>query len=134
MSQLNELSKVNSRVKLHRFNISYSSRSFHLVQCFLKVFLREKHILVHQCETARKHQQGRGRIFFLMLCSSSWRVYEAIFCLCRHCPNRFYSLLKTINRLKLTSILSNSSNVQSLLWVNWKRKVVNIVWGHIINT
>ena len=64
MSELNELSKVNSHVKLHRFSISYSSYSFHLVQGFLKVFLREKHILVHQCETARKHQQGRGRKFF----------------------------------------------------------------------
>ena len=45
------------------------------------VIFARKHILVYQCETVRKHQQGRARIFFLILCSKSWRVYEAIFCL-----------------------------------------------------
>ena len=55
MSELNELSKVNSHVKLHRFNISYSSCSFHLVQCFLKVILRENwYINVKQQENINK--------------------------------------------------------------------------------
>ena len=101
---------------------------------FFKTFLHEKNFSVYQCETVRDHQQGRARIFFLILCGKRWRVYEAIFCLWRHCLNRFYSLLKAaIIKLKLTSILINSSYVQSLLWVNRKRKMVNIAWGHIIN-
>ena len=99
-----------------------------------KSFFCAKNILLYQCETVRKHQ-GRGRIFFLTLFSLSLRIYEAIFCLWRHCVNRFYSLLKAITRLELTSILANSSYVHILfLWVNRKRKMINIVWGHIINT
>ena len=31
---------------------------------FNELFVREKNILVHQCETVRKHQRGRTRIFF----------------------------------------------------------------------
>ena len=134
MSELNEPCKVNPYVKWHKFDISYSSCFFHLVQCFLRVIFARKNFSVYQCETVRDHQQGRARIFFLILCGKRWRVYEAIFCLWRHCLNRFYSLLKAaIIKLKLTSILINSSYVQSLLWVNRKRKMVNIAWGHIIN-
>ena len=49
------------------------------------------------------------------------------------CLNWFFSLLKTITWLKLTSILVNSTYVQSLLLVNRKRKMVNIVWSDVIS-
>ena len=78
--------------------------------------------------------EGRGRSFLFILCSKSWRIYEALLCLWGHCLHRFFSLLKTISRLKLTSIPANSGYVQSFLWVNRKKKMVNIVLGHIINT
>ena len=42
-------------------NISKSSCSFHLARCFFFSDFCEKK---SQCETMRKHQQGRGRIFF----------------------------------------------------------------------
>ena len=78
--------------------------------------------------------EGRGRSFFFILCSKSWRIYEAILCLWGHCLHRFFSLLKTISRLKLTSIPANSGYVQSFLWVNREKKLINIVLGYIINT
>ena len=78
--------------------------------------------------------EGRGRSFFFILCSKSWRIYEAILCLWGHCLHRFFSLLKTISRLKLTSIPANSGYVQSFLWVNREKKMIYIVLGHIINT
>ena len=77
--------------------------------------------------------EGRGRSFFSILCSKSWRIYEAILCLWGHCLHRFFSLLKTISRLKLTSIPANSGYVQSFLWVNREKKMIYIVLGHIIN-
>ena len=66
--------------------------------------------------------EGRGRSFFFILCSKSWRIYEAILCLWGHCLHKFFSLLKTIIRLKLTSIPANSGYVQSFLWVNRKKE------------
>ena len=77
--------------------------------------------------------EGRERSFFFILCSKSWRIYEAILCLWGHCLHRFFSLLKTISRLKLTSIPANSGYVQSFLWVNRAKKMIYIVLGHIIN-
>ena len=59
-------------------NISKSSCSFHLAQCFFFSYFCEKK---SQCETMRKHQQGRGRIFFHR---KSWRIYEAALCLWRY--------------------------------------------------
>ena len=64
----------------------------------------------------------KGEKFFFILCSKSWRIYEAILCLWGHCLHRFFSLLKTIIRLKLTSIPTNSGYVQSFLWVNRKKE------------
>ena len=64
MSKLSELCKVNPHVKFYKFSISYSSCSFHLSQCFYLVIFARKNILVYQCETVRKHQQGRAMIFF----------------------------------------------------------------------
>ena len=71
--------------------------------------------------------EGRGRSFLFILCSKSWRIYEALLCLWGHCLHRFFSLLKTISRLKLTSIPANSSYVQSFLWVNREEKMIYIV-------
>ena len=61
---LNDLCKVNPHVKLHKFNISCSLLPAPLIlfSVFKSFFLRKKHILLYQC--VRKHQQGRGIIFF----------------------------------------------------------------------
>ena len=88
-------------------NISYSSCSFHIFHFFFHgLFLRWR----------------KGEKSFFILCSKSWRIYEAILCLWGHCLHRFFSLLKTISRLKLTSIPANSGHVQSFLWVNKKKE------------
>ena len=94
MSKLNELCQVKPSVKLYKFTIFYSSWSFLLVQCFFLLVILARKIIIHQCEIVGKHQQGGERIFFFILCSKSWIIYEAILCLWRHCLNRFFSLLR----------------------------------------
>ena len=95
-------------------NISYSSCSFHIFNFFF-VFFCFFFSMSYFCV------EGRGRSFFFILCSKSWRIYEAILCLWGHCLHKFFSLLKTIISLKLTSIPTNSGYVQSFLWVNRKK-------------
>ena len=89
------------------------------------------HINVKQWENINKE---REEFLFFIPCSKSWRIYEAILRLWRHCLERFFSQLKAIIMLKLTSNPANGNNVHFFLRVSRKREVVNMVGGHIINT
>ena len=119
-----------------KLNISYFSCSIHLFQefFFMNYFWAKNiswHINVKQWENINKE---REEFLFFIPCSKSWRIYEAILRLWRHCLERFFSQLKAIIMLKLTSNPANSNNVHFFLRVSRKREVVNIVGGLILNT
>ena len=117
MSKLKEPRQVKPYVKLykiHKYILLFLLLShFSFFFCFIYLFI---FFMSYFCV------EGRGRSFFFILCSKSWRIYEAILCLWGHCLHKFFSLLKTIIRLKLTSIPANSGYVQSFLWVNRKKE------------
>ena len=117
MSKLKEPRQVKPYVKLykiHKYILLFLLLShFSFFFCFIYLFI---FFMSYFCV------EGRGRSFFFILCSKSWRIYEAILCLWGHCLQKFFSLLKTIIRLKLTSIPTNSGYVQSFLWVDRKKE------------
>ena len=89
------------------------------------------HINVKQKEKINKE---REEFLFFIPCNKRWRIYEVIVRLWRHCLERFFSQLKVIIKLKLTSNLASSNNIHSFWRVSGKREMVNIVGVHIINT
>ena len=135
----NKISKLGEprQVKPHVKNINSKSSTLPAPFIFFKVFslviFGRKHILAYQCEIERKINKEREEWLFFVSCSKSWRIYEAILSLWRHCLERFFSQLKVIIDLKLTSNLANTNNVHSFWRVSGKREMVNIVGGHIIN-